>query len=119
VTQKHVHRLKKKVYKKTGNAIFFCTLPDCHYKIEAELAVGKISACNLCGNPFMMNEYQIRLVRPHCDNCSKMKVKGPDGKNHYIRKQSTPIMAAVAAEHTEDLRSRLNNVMGSDDEKDI
>lgn len=118
MTQKHIHKLKKHTYK-TGNSVFFCTLPDCHYKIDAALTVGKITLCNLCGKEFRLNEYDIRRVRPHCSDCVKVKIAGPDGKSHYVRKTTTPVMAAVAAEHSNDLRSRLDDALGHDDEKDI
>jgi len=61
---------------KTGNSIYFCTLPDCTNKIKQPLALGKRSICWRCGNPFIMNEYAIRLANPHCEDCHKSK----DGK---------------------------------------
>ena len=71
----HVHKLKKHKYK-SGNITYFCTLPDCNYKVAPALAIGKRSICNRCGNEFILNEYSIRLVRPHCEECHKSK----DGK---------------------------------------
>lgn len=119
MTQKHTHKLKRHTYKRTGNSIFFCTLPDCHYKIDAPLAVGKKAICNVCGDEFIMTEYSIKLIRPHCDKCSKIKVKGADGKKHYIRRGSLPVMASLANENVEDLRSRLNRITSPDKEEDI
>ncbi len=70
--EKHVHRLRRLKYK-TGNAIFFCTLPDCSYKINTNLALGKRSICNRCGQEFLMDEYNLRLAKPHCLACHVSK----------------------------------------------
>lgn len=69
---KHVHKFRRKVYD-SGNKIFYCTLPDCYFKIEVGLSLGKISICNRCNAPFEMNNYSIRLSKPHCPNCHKEK----------------------------------------------
>lgn len=118
MTQKHTHRYKRHKYA-TGNAVYFCTLPDCHHKLEVALSLGKKSICNICGNEFIMNEYTLKLAKPHCDSCSKIKVRAPDGKKHFIRKDSIPVMASLAEESAEELRDRLDAVVGSDTEKDI
>lgn len=116
--RKHVHKLKRHRYK-TGNAVYFCTLPECHFKIEVALALGKISLCNLCNNEFVMNEYTVKLAKPHCDNCSKRKVEGTDGKNHFVRPSTLPVISAIAEENTNDLRSRLNSATSPVVDEDI
>jgi len=68
----HIHKLKRLTYK-SGNAVFFCALPDCSYKTNIALALGKRSICWRCGEPFVMSEYDLRLSKPHCDNCHKPK----------------------------------------------
>lgn len=68
----HTHKFKKLRYK-SGNEIFFCTLPDCNVKINPKLALGKRCICNRCGEEFIMGEYALRLVKPHCDKCHKSK----------------------------------------------
>lgn len=117
--RKHSHLLKRLRYK-TGTEIYFCTL-DCSYKIECALALGKVSICNLCGNEFVLNDYHVTLARPHCNDCSKTKVKGTDGKNHFIRRGNIPVLDSVAEDKVNDLRHRLNSVVGviESDEKDI
>lgn len=105
----HVHKLRKYKYK-TGIAVFFCTL-DCNYKIEAPFALGKTSLCNICGEPFVMNEYTIKLIKPHCSNCGRVEVKTPDGKKHYVRKIKTEVLARVADDEANDLRARLDRVV--------
>lgn len=116
--KKHTHKLKKHKYK-TGAEIFFCTLPDCHFKIEAALALGKLSICNLCGNEFIMGERDTKRVRPHCSKCSKIKVRGADGKNHFVRKISIPILDDVAESTVDSLRARLDNAAELVSEEDI
>lgn len=69
-----------------------------------------------------MNEYTVKLAKPHCDDCSKQKVKGDDGKNYYVRRQLPNIVSAMAADSTNDLRSRLAVITDSavqDNEDDI
>jgi ssDNA-binding Zn-finger/Zn-ribbon topoisomerase 1 len=116
---KHVHKLKRHRYEKTGNSVYFCTLPDCHFKIDVALALGKRAVCNLCGSEFIMNEYTIKLAIPHCDSCSKRKVTGIDGKKHYVRPNTLPIISSIAEENTEDLRSRLNSATSISSDEDI
>lgn len=113
----HPHRLKKHKYP-TGNTIFFCTLPDCHFKIEAALALGKRAICNICGDEFIMNEYSLKLVKPHCPNCGKVKVKDPEGKDRYVRKVSSQILTGIAADSTNDLRNRLSSAVATADKED-
>lgn len=71
-SEKHIHKFKRLKYK-SGNQIFFCTLPDCNVKINSALALGKRSLCWRCGESFIMNEYSLRLAKPHCENCHKPK----------------------------------------------
>lgn len=115
-TSKHIHKLKKHTYSKSGISIFFCTLPDCHFKVESPLALGKESICNICSNPFIMNERAIKLSRPHCNNCGRRVIKSDDGKRHYIRMHGGRILDAVATEEVADLRSRLDNLITTDDD---
>lgn len=74
MTQKSSHICKfKRLKYKTGNTIFFCTLSDCNKKISIALALGKMCICWRCDTPFIMNEYSLRLAKPHCDDCHKPK----------------------------------------------
>lgn len=68
----HIHKFKRLTYK-SGNSIFFCALPDCAQKLSTALALGKRSLCWRCGEPFIMNEYSLRLAKPHCESCHKPK----------------------------------------------
>lgn len=108
--QKHVHKLKRHKYK-TGNSVYFCILPDCHFKIDVPLALGKMTLCNICGNEFQMNEYTIKLARPHCSSCGKVRIKDEDGKVSYARKSVPPIMESIAVEKANNLQDRLSSVI--------
>src|SRR5580692_1622875 len=70
--EKHTHKLKRLRYK-SGNVIFFCALPDCSFKINIQLVLGKRSICWRCGNDFIMSEYSLRLAKPHCKACHHPK----------------------------------------------
>lgn len=111
---KHTHRLQKHKYP-NGTAIFFCTLPDCHFKVEAALALGKECICNQCGESFIMNEYTLRLKRPHCANCGKIKVTNANGEKIYVNKRNPAIMEVVAANDVSSLRERLDSLTKDDD----
>ena len=70
--EKHIHKLKRLKYK-SGSVIFFCSLPDCSFKINISLALGKRSICWRCGDTFIMTEYALRLAKPHCEKCHHPK----------------------------------------------
>lgn len=70
--QKHIHKFKRLKYK-SGNEIFFCALPDCNKKSNPALLLGKRSICWRCGSEFIMNDYALRLAKPHCEGCHKPK----------------------------------------------
>jgi ribosomal protein S27E len=94
-------------------------LPDCHYKIDAPLSLGKRTLCNICGDEFIMNESTVKLTKPHCLNCGKVMVKDADGKKRYIKKVENRILSTIASETSQDLRSRLDSIAGQELEKDI
>lgn len=74
MTEKKKHTCKfKRLRYKSGNVTLFCTDPDCNKKINPALAVGKRCICWRCGEEFILNEYSIRLSKPHCVNCHKGK----------------------------------------------
>lgn len=68
----HVCKWKRHTYE-TGSKIYFCALPKCNKKMKVGLALGKECICWRCGNVFQLNEYSIRLAKPHCMDCHKSK----------------------------------------------
>lgn len=66
-----------------------------------------------------MTDYTVKLAKPHCEKCSKIKVSASDGKKHYVRRDSLPVMASLANDSTNDLRSRLDNAISPTLDEDI
>ena len=112
----HVHKFRRKKYK-SGNTIFFCVL-DCPFKVEAELALGKVSLCNICGAEFEMNEYTIKLNKPHCINCNKAKVTDKDGNKRFVRKL-TGVIGASLADELAQMKAILDVDKQIEEEKEI
>ena len=115
---KHTHKLKKHQYK-TGNSIYFCVLPDCHYKLDTALSLGKRTLCNICNAEFVMTEATLKLHRPHCMDCGKVKVQDADGKTRYVKKVVNKVLTDIGVSQTNDLRSRLNSIVSQDSDSDI
>lgn len=122
----HVHKFKRHTYK-TGNVIFFCTLPDCSVKVAPALALGKRSICWRCGNPFEMNDYSVRLAKPHCSDCHKPKNQKfvepePDIPLSNPFKPLAPIITEpeIKRDSLTEMRNRLSGIHARpDDEGDI
>jgi hypothetical protein len=102
----HIHKLKRHKYA-NGTAVFFC-VNDCNFKVEAALAVGKKVLCYYCDTPFIMSERDTVVVRPHCKNCSKRKIKDSDGNVRYVR-QSRDVFNKMAEDSVNSLKERLQH----------
>lgn len=117
---KHIHKFRRHTYEKTKNSVFFCTLPNCHFKLEVPLAIGKESLCNICGEPFLMNERSLKLKKPHCNRCGRRRVTDENGRTYYVPVQrEVTVNAEVAEEVTDDLKSRLKTVIIDEHEGEI
>jgi len=116
MSEKHVHKFKRYTYKSTGNAVYFCALPDCNFKIGTEFALGKMCICWRCNQPFQMTQYSLRLAQPHCSNCH-------NNKKSDKRKRSTDndVIVDVAQSTLNDLSSRMNSVtnVGIEDDEEL
>jgi ribosomal protein S27AE len=106
--QKHIHKFNRHIFD-SGNKMFFCVLPDCTFKVKTALSLGKRSICNRCGNDFIMNEYSIRLAKPHCDECHKSKdaIKSPIISTVINDSLQVPVQS---------LAERLRNAIGKSTE---
>lgn len=106
----HLHKLKRTTYS-TGTKVYFC-IDDCSYKVEVAFALGKVVRCNICDDNFQMNEYSIKLARPHCNDCGKIQIKDADGKRKFVSK-ARPIQAIadLGKEAVSDLRTRMNKAV--------
>ena len=116
---KHVHKLKKHTYP-NKTSVYFCLL-NCNFKIEVAMSVGKVTLCNLCGEPFTMTEYHTRLVRPHCSKCSRVRTRDDDGKVRYVRPTSTlsEVSKTIAKSSIKNLRDRLEQVTSDEHLNDV
>lgn len=104
---KHIHKLKRHTFE-SGNKMFFCILPDCSYKVKPALSLGKRSICNRCGNEFLMNEYSIRLAKPHCSDCHLSKDGVAPITVNYIEREAVKDIASVVESMT--LAERLTKL---------
>jgi hypothetical protein len=77
---KHIHkyRLKDLARKKDvpPYMVYICVKQECSHHIRVELAEGKVSECNRCGDSFVMRLNKLKhgdriIVRPHCEFCTK------------------------------------------------
>lgn len=76
MTKKHIHKYQRAKLGK-NYVVYRCILPDCGHYIRRELAEGKLSICNRCGEVMTMGKLQINLAKPHCNECTQTK------KEHY------------------------------------
>lgn len=115
----HIHRLKRTTYS-NGTKVYFCT-NDCSYKLEVPFALGKIVECNLCEQPFKMNEYSIKLAKPHCNDCGKIQGKDPVTGKRTFKSKNQPIeaMSEIADTSVSSLKDRLGKVVMMEKEEDI
>lgn len=92
---KHFHKYRKVNIAKKENTPYFvmqCTLPECnHYapmktQLSAPSLKGKISICNKCNEPFILNRRAIRMAKPICDICffNKKNDKKLDEANKFF-----------------------------------
>ena len=109
----HVHKLRRHKYHSSDLKVYFCTLPDCTFKVEVALALGKRSICNRCGDEFIMDELSLRLAKPHCKKCSRKRTVSEDGVVSYV----TPdrVIADVADKKIADMKTRLSLVTSKDE----
>ena len=115
--QPHVHKLRRHKYP-NGSKVYFCTL-DCSFKIDRALALGKRTICNICGDEFIMNEYSLKLAKPHCTNCGKMKII-IDGETKFVSKGRPQTAIVDLAKNTiSSLQERLGKVVIIEKDEDI
>lgn len=96
MTEKHTHKLKR-ITHRNGEKVYFCVL-NCTFKINVKLSLGKRNICWRCGVEFPMNEYSMRLAKPHCPKCHQYE--GGVVTQEVLETAKDPIQA---------LRDRLNS----------
>jgi hypothetical protein len=65
-----------------------------------------------------MDEYTLKLIKPHCRNCGKQKVTDNEGNTRYVNK-IRGVLNAVADSSVEDLKHRLENAVVVHAEDDV
>lgn len=115
--EEHVHKLKRHTFR-GGRQVYFCVL-DCNFQIDAAFALGKQSICHICGAEFTMNEYSVKLARPHCKNCGKMRVKTEEGGTRFVNKsRAIAAIAEISEDKVTSLRDRLGKVVVMEPQED-
>lgn len=105
----HIHKLRRHTYA-NKTKVYFC-INNCTFKVEVPFALGLIVLCNTCGEPFTMNEYSIKLAKPHCNKCGKMKVN-VDGVNKFVPKgRAHQAIAELGESAATSLKERLSKVV--------
>ena len=59
---------------------FKCSIAGCVHHIRPELAEGRRTICNRCGEDMVLTKLNMQLARPHCDDCTKRKAKPTEDK---------------------------------------
>lgn len=117
-SKEHIHKFKRHTYP-NGTKVYFCTM-DCTFKIEAAFALGKVCLCNICDEPFKMNEYSVKLAKPHCNSCGKIKVQDADGKTKFISKnRPAQAIADMGKAAVGSMKDRMSKVITLEKDEDI
>ena len=119
--EKHIHKFRRHKYR-TGSVVYFCAGGDCTIKMVPAMAIGKTSICWRCGEPFQMNEYSVRLAKPHCEKCHQPKAS-KDNKEEYTEEESpstsnTPSPVISLSERLKQTISALKPAEPLPDEED-
>jgi late competence protein required for DNA uptake (superfamily II DNA/RNA helicase) len=73
---------------KDKNTFFRCNLPDCNHYVQSKLVKGKRTLCNRCNNEMIMDARAMKLEKPHCVDCIKVRRKPSHDKLlEYIEAQ--------------------------------
>lgn len=113
--EEHVHKVKMHKYK-TGQKIYHCILPDCYFKVEVPMFLGKRTVCHICGDEFIVTEQTLKLQRPHCSGCGRMKVRDEQGNVRYVTKVNDRALVHAVNDSSKDLRSRLDSIINNDED---
>lgn len=54
---------------KSNYTVMRCVLVGCSHYIRKDLARDKVSLCNRCNQPFVMDARAIRMEKPCCIDC--------------------------------------------------
>jgi hypothetical protein len=63
---------------RSGRIVFKCSIPGCVHHIREELAEGRLTICHRCNNEIVLTKLNMKLAKPHCDDCTVRKNKSVD-----------------------------------------
>ena len=66
---KHIHKYRRMTQGSRGHRIYKCQVPGCTHYIDVKLAEGRISLCNRCNEPFVIDKRSMKQAKPHCNDC--------------------------------------------------
>lgn len=69
-----VHKYVRITIGSKGYTVMKCRLDGCTSFIRVELAVGLKCICWRCGKEFVLDERTVKLVKPHCRDCTKSRL---------------------------------------------
>jgi hypothetical protein len=72
--------------------------------------LGKKVECWRCGREFSINEYSLRLAKPHCTSCTKIKTEDIIDK---VNTDNNSVAIVNKEETVNDLRDRLTKTMSN------
>ena len=76
MTKKHLHKYRRVRQGKDKKYIIFkCIEPQCSHFIRKDMIEGKLSSCNSCDSPFIIDKYAMLLAKPKCVSCRTRKDK--------------------------------------------
>jgi hypothetical protein len=85
---KHIHQYERRdIGKKAPYYVYKCVLPNCPHYISEQLVVGRLSICHYCSEPFEVKQSDLRLVKPHCENCVNEIARSNALKRRNIQSQ--------------------------------
>ena len=73
----HIHQYERVIIGKKGTYIVLkCMLSNCkHFMPDPSLAIGHLSQCPWCSEPFQLNKENILLKKPMCEDCRELRKK--------------------------------------------
>lgn len=93
--QNHIHKYYKqsirwKGFKPGPEIIYHCALSDCTHYLPKRQIIGKVSLCNGCEDEIILTYQHLRVRKPTCDKCKRVKIKvmGKDITEAEVKSQA-------------------------------
>lgn len=83
MSKNHVHKYQQIKWGQKGTVIFRCMLPDCSHYLHREMVKGKSTICWNCGAKTIMDDENLRRVKPRCfGQCGEKPSSSSDTSTH-------------------------------------